>query len=82
MNVAALLCILVLCVSVSNGLPNHWSEYFRNKLERVHLQQANSVCEAAVQTPASLACQSAKVTVTGNHIHVHICPDNDGKCTT
>ena len=61
----------------ANALPSLWSEYYRNALYRnsaARLQQASQQC-LVEDAPATIACQSARLTTGGRNTFVHVCPE-------
>ena len=64
-------------VASFDALPSLWSEYYRNALYRnsaARLQQASQQC-LVEDAPATIACQSARLTTGGRNTFVHVCPD-------
>ena len=77
MKQASAILVLIM-LSTASAIPSHWSEYYsrtQNALYRNsgQVQQAGQQCSAG-EVPASIACQSARLTTGGRYSFVHVCP--------
>ena len=72
----ATVTVLLIMLATASAIPSLWSDYYRNALYRnnaAKLQQASRQCSVG-DVPATISCQSARLTTGGKNAFVHVCP--------
>lgn len=67
----------------AKAFPSLWSDYYRNALygrksAAARMQQDSQQCLTG-EAPASIPCQSARLTTGTRNTFVHVCPGDPGK---
>ena len=71
MKIATIISVLAAVASISQCtvLPNYWKD--NTYRDQVRHQQTGGQC--SVMQPV-IVCKSARITASGRHSHVHVCP--------